>query len=136
MIVILLDRDGTVETSGGIIPLAAIRKLKNHPDVKVYAYGNPKLVEEADIPYAKRDDGLPGRIGPQPAFKTFQELEQWIAEDKKQRCLWAMRMHPNANMYIAVDDLNIPLPNGWKLVKPEEFATMLTKLLNMKKPNE
>jgi len=88
------DRDGTVETSGGCVPLSLIRRLSEEGHL-VFAYGNPKLCEEVGIPYAQ------GRT--------------------KEERLRLLREKIKADKYIVVDDVHISV-EGWEYLTPHEFV--------------
>jgi len=51
MIVFAFDRDGTVSTGGGPIPIDVVKRLKERH--VVFAVGNALLCREAGIPYAQ-----------------------------------------------------------------------------------
>jgi len=89
-----IDRDETVETSNGPVPLSLIRKLvqEGHP---VFAYGNRKLCDEVSIPYAE------GRT--------------------KEERLRLLRQKIKADKYIVVDDAHISV-EGWEYMSPHEFV--------------
>jgi len=89
------DRDGTVETSNGVVPLSLIERLKGEGHY-VYAYGNVKLSSEAGIPYAEGDT--------------------------KEERLRNLRLKVKADKYIVVDDMHIKV-EGWQYLRPEEFLS-------------
>ncbi len=97
MIVFAFDRDLTVSTGFGPIPLEIVVELSKK--YIVYAYGNPILSVEAGIPYA---EGL----------------------TKKDKLRWLMKQFPDADEYIVVDDQYIDV-EGWKYYKSETFMNIV-----------
>jgi len=100
-IVFAFDRDGTVSTSGGPVPLDVVIELSRK--YVVYAVGNPLLSREANIPYA---NGV----------------------TKMERLRWIIQMHPDADEYIVVDDIPL-LVEGWTYYSPQEFVCVMNKYL-------
>jgi len=99
--VLVFDRDGTVETNRGPIPIQLIEKLKSR--YPVYAYGNIALCSEAGIPYAE-------------------------GESKQDRLRWVKRKHPEADEYIVVDNDPISV-EGWRHYYPQDFLKISHRLL-------
>jgi len=89
-----IDRDGTVETSNGPVPLSLIKQLKEEGHF-VFCHGNRKLCEEAQIPYAEGGT--------------------------KEERLRLLREKVRADKYIVVDDVRIDV-EGWEYLTPEEFV--------------
>jgi len=109
MVVFIFDRDMTVDTSFGPVPLEVIMKLKER--YPVYAYGNPLLSAEAGIPYAQ---GI----------------------TKEMRVVWVAKKHPYEQEIIVVDDvpLNInviPQEIRYKItyMKPSDFVRVMDRFL-------
>lgn len=88
------DRDQTVETSEGPIPLSVIRKLVEEGAI-VYAIGNVLLCNEINIPYAE-------------------------GETKVERVENLRKKYPNLDEYILIDDGEIEV-RGFKHYTPDEF---------------
>ncbi len=97
MKVYAFDRDDTVSTSKGPIPLEKVKELdKNHP---VYATGNQKLCFEANIIGIGVEEGT-----------------------KPERLKKVKSLHPDRDEYIVVDDEDLSGVDGWKHYFPEEFV--------------
>ena len=88
------DRDQTVETSEGPIPLDLIRRLVKEGAI-VYAIGNVLLCDEISIPYAE-------------------------GETKVERVRNLRKKYPNLDEYILIDDGEIEV-QGFKHYTPDEF---------------
>lgn len=108
-VVFVFDRDFTVSTGGGVIPIELVRMLKDR--YPVYAYGNVALVMEAGVPYAEGD-------------------VKW------RRILWVARRHPDVDEIVVVDDVrpNIEaLPrfvrDKVKYYTPDRFMKVVNKYL-------
>ena len=99
--VFAFDRDLTVSTSFGPVPLEVVVKLSRK--YIVYSYGNPVLAVEAGIPYA---EGL----------------------TKRRRLEWLMKQFPDADEYIVVDDEYINVL-GWKYYDPKSFMNIVGRYL-------
>ena len=95
------DRDGTVSTSNGPIPIEVVKKLKEKH--VVYAIGNPELCREANIPYAQ-------------------------GATKNERLRWLKNLLPDADEYIVVDDIRIE-EDGWTYYLPSEFVKVMNRYL-------
>lgn len=103
-VVIVFDRDGTVTTGGGVIPVELIKELVRRGFI-VYAYGNPTLSSEANIPYAR-------------------------GGDKVSRLRWVKTKHPYAKAYYVIDDIPINV-EGWKYLSPKGGLELIKKLLQL-----
>jgi len=101
VIVFTFDRDGTVDTSNGPVPLEVVVKLKKK--YIVYAYGNRLLKDEAKISYAE-------------------------GATKRDRLEWLREKYHDASEYIVVDDVPIDV-EGWKYYKPDEFMKVVDRYL-------
>lgn len=98
MKVYAFDRDDTVSTSKGPVPLEVVKKLAE--DHIVYATGNQKLREEANIPGVGVEDE-----GPKPnRLRKVKEL------------------HPGEDEYIVIDDEDLSGVDGWDYYTPGEFV--------------
>ncbi len=105
------DRDDTVSTSRGPVPIDLVRELsRKHV---VYAIGNQKLREEADIP---GDEDLSGSF---PIKNIFQRLTM----SKPEKLERIKEKHPGCEKYIVVDDVDLRTPEGWNYFSPQEFVS-------------
>ena len=100
-VVFAFDRDGTVSTGGGPVPIDVVRRLKEKH--VVYAIGNAILCKEAGIPYA----------------------EGWT---KAERLRWLRERFPDAKAYIVVDDVPIT-EAGWAYIPPARFVKVMNQYL-------
>lgn len=97
MKVFAFDRDYTVSTSYGPVSLELVKKLsENHI---VYATGNQKLREEANIP----------------------GIGLWDEGPKPNRLRKIKELVPSCDEYIVVDDDDLSDVDGWKYFTPQEF---------------
>lgn len=101
MKVFAFDRDRTVETSQGLVPLSLIKKLKEKHIV--YAIGNQALVREAGI--------LPRPSG----------------GDKVANLKMIREKHPSAEEYIVVDDAELCV-DGWTYLSPHAFLKLFEEV--------
>ncbi len=97
MKVYAFDRDDTISTSDGPIPLEVVKELDEK--YLVYATGNQKLCFEADI------IGIGVEEGTKP-----ERLEK------------VKSLHPDGDNYIVVDDEDLSDVDGWNYYTPEEFV--------------
>lgn len=93
------DRDGTVTISDGPIPLIWIKYLASRNNCIVYAIGNQKLRQEANIP------GISGM-------------------ERRDRLRTLRKRHPEADEYIVADDANLNdmEAEGWTYYTPQQFV--------------
>ena len=105
--IIAFDRDDTVSTGKGPVPIQLIRKMKQR-GYKIFAIGNQRLVEEAGI--------LSGAKG---------KLKEYIpARERKRRLLLRLKKSfPMHARFIVVDNLKIEA-EGWHYMSPEEFLEL------------
>lgn len=109
MIVYCFDRDGTVDTSAGPVPLDWVCRLAEHHPV--YAIGNQALCHEADIPgVVERPDlaGIPDHVADPIRVARLREVEQ---------------RHPGAT-FVHVDDVDVGADDwdGWSYHSPRGFV--------------
>ena len=108
MPVFAFDRDNTVSTSNGPVPLDVVILLKER--YPVYAIGNPALTREAGIPYAE-------------------------GGTKEARILWLAQKYPDETI-VVVDDIrprleSLPSDVVWRVeyYTPQEFVNVMEKWL-------
>lgn len=77
------DRDQTVDVNEGPVPLTWVRHLAHEAGYTVYCHGNPRLTDEANIPYTPNRGGRGARV------------RSILTE------------HPDATRVIAVDDMDV-----------------------------
>jgi len=112
------DRDRTVDTSNGPVPVAHISELaEEHP---VWAIGNQRLKEEADIP------GLREARARQ-AKSEGETADHAGHHDRKDRLLLIESMFPDAGRYIHVDDTDVGIDERerWTYYTPGGYIVEL-----------
>jgi hypothetical protein len=126
MLVFAFDRDWTVDVNPHpnrkAVPLEWVRHLAHETDHAVYAIGNQALADEAAVPgvvdiVGKHPDdwatwlGEKGPDGRYERFPTRHERLALIAE-----------LHPDAERYVVVDDLDLRDVAGWDHYHAWEFV--------------
>lgn len=108
MIVFAVDRDATVSTSAGPVPIEWIRRLRETDEVVVRAIGNQRLCEEAGI---EGIDGLEATTHAAPSIRA-ERLRQVEAT------------YPDADAYIHVDDVDVGADEWpqWTHYSPDAFV--------------
>jgi len=114
MIVFAFDRDLTVDTSEGPIPLSTIISLAKH--FPAYAIGNQQLVLEANIPGRES-------LGPDKVYLSNAVVEQNIG-GKHLRLQKLLKLYPTFTR-ICTDDYNISF-KGWHYFTPYDFHRIFT----------
>jgi hypothetical protein len=128
MILFAFDRDNTVDTGNGPVPLALVKQLASRSEV--WAIGNQALKDEAGIPgldeikaradrwndYADPTGWTPEEIASDPVKRTRHVVQ------KRLRVFTLGRLFPDA-MKIAVDDYEI-IVEGWQWYSPEDFMEL------------
>lgn len=146
MNVYAFDRDSTVDVnppdSGHpAVPLSWVRQLAHDTEHVVWATGNQKLVDEADIPGDEETAarfqerwGDPGELidqrpapnleitvtedptEPDPDLVTamYRYLEEDIRPARQQRIRLVEALHPDADRYIALDNRYLGFVEGWE----------------------
>ena len=119
------DRDRTVSSSEGPIPVETVVYLSKHRRCKVWAIGNQALKQEAGIPgieelasALKIDYKTVKAVGPKEL-----DSEQRNIVGKLSRLGFLRRLYPKATRFIVVDDFNLGSAVGWKHFYPEEFLS-------------
>lgn len=111
MYVFAFDRDWTVDVNPHpnreAVPLEWVRHLAHRTDHAVYAIGNQDLAEEAAIP------GVVDIVGRHP-----DDWDEWLGEKqpdgyyerfpkRRERLELIADLHPDAEGYVVVDDLDL-----------------------------
>ncbi|MDB2250000.1 HEAT repeat domain-containing protein [Halorubrum ezzemoulense] len=126
MLVFAFDRDWTVDVNPHprheAVPLEWVRHLAHETPHRVYAIGNQTLAEEAAIP------GIVDIVGRHP-----DEWDEWLGEKqptgryerfplRRERLALIADLHPDADDYIVVDDLDLNDVDGWEHYHAWEFV--------------
>lgn len=126
MTVFAFDRDWTVDVNPHpeeeSVPLEWVRHLSEDPRHDVYAIGSRLLADEASIPdlvnvvhrhpdHSDRWLGEPTGSGIPERLPTREEGLPLIAD-----------LHPEAEKYVVVDDLDLSYVDGWTHYYPWEFV--------------
>ena len=126
MLVFAFDRDWTVDVNPhprhDAVPLEWVRHLAHETPHAVYAIGNQTLTEEAAIP------GVVDVVGRHP-----DDWDEWLGEKqpdgryeqfplRRERLALIADLHPDADSYVVVDDLDLSDVDGWEHYHAWEFA--------------
>jgi HEAT repeat protein len=126
MFVLAFDRDWTVDVNPHpnreAVPLEWVRHLAHETDHVVYAIGNQLLADEAAIP------GVVDIVG-----RHSDEWEQWLGEKqpdgyydrfptRRERLALIADLHPDADGYVVVDDIDLSDVDGWDHYHAWEFV--------------
>lgn len=128
MIVFAFDRDWTVDTSDGPVPVDLVKNLAKRSEV--WAVGNQALVDEAGIP------GLDDLKARADRWNVYADPTGWTAAEiasdpekqtrhvtqKKLRVFSLGKLFPEA-VKIVVDDYEI-IVDGWHWYSPESFLEL------------
>ncbi|WP_435348524.1 HEAT repeat domain-containing protein [Haloarchaeobius sp. HRN-SO-5] len=126
MLVFAFDRDWTVDVNPHpnreAVPLTWVRHLAHETDHAVYAIGNQSLAEEAAIPgvvdvvgrHADDWDDWLGEKGPDGRYERFPT--------RRERLSLVADLHPDADGYVVVDDLDLGDVDGWDHYHAWEFV--------------
>lgn len=126
MIVFAFDRDWTVDVNPhpeeDSVPLEWVRRLARRSEYRVYALGNRMLAEEASIPDVvdvvhRHPDDAERWLG-QPTGGSFPER----LPTRQERLSLIADLHPEAEKYVAVDDLDLSYVEGWTHYYPWDFV--------------
>lgn len=128
MHVLAFDRDWTVDVNPypgrEAVPLEWIRYWASKTEHKVWAIGNQRLVEEADIPgvaeAVRRHDGNLDRLGEQDDRGRY---EFW--PEREDRLHLLAELCPDAERYIVVDDLDLSHVDGWEHYHAWDFLPLV-----------
>jgi hypothetical protein len=126
MAVFAFDRDWTVDVNPhpnrAAVPLGWVRELAHETEHAVYAIGNQELAAEAAIP------GVVDIVGMHP-----DDWEQWLGgkqpdghyerfPDRRERLELIADLHPEADDYVVIDDLDLSDVDGWDHYHAWEFV--------------
>ena len=126
MTVFAFDRDWTVDVNPHprheAVPLEWVRHLAHETSHPVYAIGNQELAEEAAIP------GVVDIVGRHP-----DDWGEWLGEKqpdgryekfplRRERLSLIADLHPDADGYVVVDDLDLSDVDGWEHYHAWEFV--------------
>lgn len=125
MYVLAFDRDWTVDVNPhphrDAVPLTWVRYWAHETNHEVWAIGNQDLVEEADIPGTvesiRRRDGHIDALGEQDEYGYY---EWWPEREERLQIL--AELFPDAEGYIAVDDLDLGHVDGWEHYHAWDFV--------------
>lgn len=123
MLVFAFDRDRTVDVNPPrdrrAVPLAWVRHLAHETDHEVWAIGNQRLADEADIPgVAEALERHPDRtVDDGPAARVPRE----------ERVRLVGELFPDADGYVVVDDVNLSHLDGWTHYFPWDFAAAVER---------
>lgn len=113
MKVFAFDRDETVDVNPPegrrAVPLGWVRHLAHETDHEVWAIGNQRLTDEADIP------------GLEEAMTRFPDVAR-SSLTREKRISMVGALFPDAEEYIVVDDLNLKHVDGWIHYFPWDFV--------------
>jgi hypothetical protein len=125
MLVFAFDRDWTVDVNPHpnreAVPLEWVRHLAHETEHAVYAIGNQILADEAAIP------GVVDIVGRHP-----DEWDEWLGgkqpngyyerfPTRRERLALIADLHPDADGYIVVDDIDLSDVDGWDHYHAWEF---------------
>ena len=125
MYVLAFDRDWTVDVNPhphrDAVPLTWVRYWAHETNHEVWTIGNQDLVKEADIPGTvesiRRRDGYIDALGEQDEHGYY---EWWPDREKRLQIL--AELFPDAEGYIAVDDLDLGHVDGWEHYHAWDFV--------------
>ncbi|MFB6179089.1 MAG: HEAT repeat domain-containing protein [Halorientalis sp.] len=125
-LVFAFDRDWTVDVNPhprhAAVPLEWVEYLAHETDHAVYAIGNQTLAEEAAIP------GVVDIVG-----RHSDEWDEWLGgkqpdgyyerfPTRRERLALIEDLHPNADGYVVIDDLDLSDVDGWDHYHAWEFV--------------
>ena len=126
MIVFAFDRDWTVDVNPHprheAVPLQWVRHLAHETSHAVYAIGNQDLAKEAAIP------GVVDIVG-----RHEDDWEQWLGgklpsgryeqfPKRRERLSLIADLHPEADEFVVIDDLDLSDVDGWEHYHAWEFV--------------
>ncbi|ADQ66919.1 HEAT repeat domain-containing protein [Halogeometricum borinquense] len=125
MYVLAFDRDWTVDVNPHpqreAVPLEWVQYWAHEAGHEVWAIGNQDLVEEADIPGTvesiRQRDGHVDALGEQDEYGYY---EWWPEREERLHIL--AELFPDAEGYIAVDDLDLGHVDGWEHYHAWDFV--------------
>ena len=126
MHVFAFDRDWTVDVNPHpnheAVPLEWVRHLAHETDHAVYAIGNQDLAEEAAIPgvvdiVGRHADDWDAWLGGKRADGRYERFPT-----RRERLALVADLHPDADGYVVVDDLDLRDVDGWDHYHAWEFV--------------
>ena len=126
MLVFAFDRDWTVDVNPhprhDAVPLEWVRHLAHESDHVVCAIGNQQLAEEAAIPgvvdiFGKHADDWDRWLGGKRPDGRYERFPS-----RRERLALIADLHPNADGYVVVDDLDLSDVDGWDHYHAWEFV--------------
>lgn len=131
MIVFAFDRDWTVDVNAHprheAVPLAWVRHLAHETDHAVYAIGNQSLAEEAAIPgvvdiVGQHSDSWDVWLGDKQPDGYYEQFPL-----RRERLSLIEDLHPSAEEYIVIDDLDLSDVDGWTHYHAWDFVPAVTR---------
>jgi len=116
MKVYAFDRDLTIDVNQGPVPLEWVKKL-TQTEHEVWAIGNQRLKEEANIPGIAE---ILERLG----------IETDTIPPRRERVDMLREVFPDAEEYIVVDDVDLSDMEGWSYYTPEDFVDKFSDKLD------
>jgi len=125
MLVFAFDRDWTVDVNPhprhDAVPLEWVRHLAHETPHAVYAIGNQSLADEAAIPgvvdvVGQHPDDWDEWLGDKQADGRYEQFPQ-----RRERLSLIADLHPDADGYVVVDDLDLSDVNNWEHYHAWEF---------------
>ncbi|MDS0258704.1 HEAT repeat domain-containing protein [Haloarcula sp. S1CR25-12] len=125
-LVFAFDRDWTVDVNPHprheAVPIEWVRHLAHETDHAVYAIGNQDLAEEAAIPgvvdiVGRHDDPWDEWLGTKQPDGYYEQFPL-----RRERLALISDLHPNADDYIVVDDLDLSDVDGWEHYHAWDFV--------------
>lgn len=125
-LVFAFDRDWTVDVNPHprheAVPLGWVRHLAHETDHTVYAIGNQTLAEEAAIPgvvdiVGRHDDAWDEWLGGKQPDGYYEQFPL-----RRERLSLIEDLHPDADGYIVIDDLDLSDVAGWEHYHAWDFV--------------
>jgi hypothetical protein len=131
MRVFAFDRDWTVDVNPHpqheAVPLSWVRHLAHETDHAVYAIGNQDLADEAAIP------GVVDIVG-----RHADDWDEWLGgkqldgyyerfPTRRERLALITDLHPDAEEYVVVDDIDLSDVDGWTHYHAWEFVPAIER---------
>lgn len=117
MPVISFDRDSTVATGLGPVPMAVVERFIQHPDWRTYAHGNQNLVDEVE--------GITGMDEVRRRSDVVHESGAFAAhasESLRENRLRAIKsLEDGARRLVCVDDVDLTDLDDWEYYFPTDF---------------
>ena len=126
MLVFAFDRDWTVDVNPhprhDAVPLEWVRHLAHETDHAVYAIGNQTLAEEAAIPgvvdiVGRHGDAWDEWLGDKQPDGYYEQFPT-----RRERLSLIADLHPDADGYVVVDDLDLSDVDGWEHYHAWDFV--------------